>query len=108
MGAERAIMIVLFWLPMFLRDGTLVSPKELGNSSTEMLTVGRNVEVKVVSVKASVDPKATAAERAIVIVLFWLPMFLRDTTLVSPKDILLNLGKLTALITCPQRLHFAL
>ena len=50
-----------------------------------MLTVGSNVEVKVVSVKASVDPKATAAERAIMIVLFWLPMFLRDTTLVSPK-----------------------
>ena len=36
--------------------------------------------------KASVDPKATAAERAIMIVLFWLPMlFLRDATLVSPK-----------------------
>ena len=51
-----------------------------------MLTVGTNVEEKVVSVKASVDPKATAAERAIMIVLFWLPMlFLRDTTLVSPK-----------------------
>ena len=50
-----------------------------------MLTVGIHVEKKVVSVKASVDPKATAAERAIMIVLFWLPMFLRDTTLVSPK-----------------------
>jgi len=60
--------------------------QEFGNSSTEMLTVGSNVEVKVVSVKASVDPKATAAEWAIMIVLFWLQMFLRDTTLVSPKD----------------------
>ena len=50
-----------------------------------MLTVGIHVEKKVVSVKASVDPKATAAERAIMIVLFWLPMFLRDATLVSPK-----------------------
>ena len=50
-----------------------------------MLTVGIHVEKKVVSVKASVDPKATAAERAIMIVLSWLPMFLRDATLVSPK-----------------------
>ena len=41
-----------------------------------MLTVGTNVEEEVVSVKASVDTKATAAERAIMIVLFWLPMFL--------------------------------
>ena len=50
-----------------------------------MLTVTTHVEAKVVSVKASVDPKATAAERAMTIVLFWLAMFLRDTTLVSPK-----------------------
>ena len=50
-----------------------------------MLTVGIHVEKKVVSVKASVDPKATAAERAIMIVLSWLPMFLRDATLVSSK-----------------------
>ena len=47
-----------------------------------ILTVGAHVERKAVSVKASVDPKATAAERAMTIVLFWLEMFLRDTTLV--------------------------
>ena len=41
-----------------------------------------HVGAKAVSVKASVDPKATAAERAMTIVLFWLEMFLRYTTLV--------------------------
>ena len=47
-----------------------------------MLTVGTHVEAKAVSVRISVDTKATAAERATTIVLFWLPMFLRYTTLV--------------------------
>ena len=43
------------------------------------------MEAKVVSVRTSVDPKATAAGRAMPIVLFWLPMFLRHVTVVSAK-----------------------
>ena len=50
-----------------------------------MQTVFPHVEAKVVSVKASVDPKATAAERAMTIVLFWLAMSLRYTTLAFTK-----------------------
>ena len=50
-----------------------------------MMTVGDHVEAKAVFVRTSVDPKATAAERAMTIVLFWLAMFLRYTTLVSAK-----------------------
>ena len=50
-----------------------------------MLTVMDHVEAKAVSVRTSVDPKATAAERAMTIVLFWLEMFLRYTTLVFTK-----------------------
>ena len=50
-----------------------------------MLIVGDHVEAKAVSVKTSVDPKATAAERAMTIVLFRLAMSLRYTTLVFTK-----------------------
>ena len=35
-----------------------------------MMTVGDHVEAKAVFVRTSVDPKATAAERAMTIVLF--------------------------------------
>ena len=47
-----------------------------------MPAVMDHVEARVVSVRISVETKATAAERAMTIVLFWLPMFLRYTTLV--------------------------
>ena len=50
-----------------------------------MLTVMDHVGAKAVSVRTSVDPKATAAERAMTIVLFWLAMFLRYITLVFTK-----------------------
>ena len=58
-----------------------------------MLTVMDHVGAKAVSVKTSVDPKATAAERASTIVLFSLPMFLRYTTLVSAKVGIMRTGK---------------
>ena len=58
-----------------------------------MLTVGTHVEAKAVSVKTSVDPKATAAERAMTTVLFRLAMFLRHTTLVSAKVGTMRTGK---------------
>ena len=58
-----------------------------------MLTVLNPVEAKAVSVRTSVDPKATAAERASTIVLFSLPMFLRYTTLVSAKVGIMRTGK---------------
>ena len=51
------------------------------------------VEARVVSVRTSVDPKATAAERAMTIVLFRLAMFLRYTTLVSAKVGIMRTGK---------------
>ena len=50
-----------------------------------MLTVMDHVGAKAVSVRTSVDPKATAAERAMTIVLFRLAMSLRYTTLVFTK-----------------------
>lgn len=57
--------------------------EELGCRSAK-LTVGIHVEEKVVSVSTSVDTKATAAERALTIVLFWLLNgLLRYATLVS-------------------------
>ena len=58
--------------------------QEFGSSST-MPAVMDHVEARVVSVRTSVDPKATAAERAMTIVLFWLAMFLPYITLVSTK-----------------------
>ena len=58
-----------------------------------MLTVLNRVEAKAVPVRTSVDPKATAAERASTIVLFSLPMFLRYTTLVSAKVGTMRTGK---------------
>ena len=58
-----------------------------------MLTVLNPVEAKAVSVRTSVDPKATAAERASTIVLFSLPMFLRYTTLASAKVGIMRTGK---------------
>ena len=58
-----------------------------------MLTVMDHVGAKAVSVRTSVDPKATAAERASTIVLFSLPMFLRYTTLVSAKVGIMRTGK---------------
>ena len=58
-----------------------------------MLTVGTHVEAKAVSVRISVDPRATAAERALTIVPFWLAMFLRYATLVSTKVGIMRTGK---------------
>ena len=66
--------------------------QEFGNSST-MMAVGDHVEAKVVSVRTSVDPKATAAERALTIVPFWLAMFLRYTTVVSIKVGIMRTGR---------------
>ena len=58
-----------------------------------MLTVGTHVEAKAVSVRTSVDPKATAAERTMTIVPFRLAMFLRYATLVSNKVGIMGTGK---------------
>ena len=58
-----------------------------------MLTVMDHVGAKAVSVRTSVDPKATAAERALTIVPFWLAMFLRYTTVVSTKVGIMRTGR---------------
>ena len=78
-------MIFMLFIQAFLEDrSSHLEVQKFGSSSTTR-TVGTNVEKKVVSVRTSVDPKATAAERAMTIVLFWLAMFLRYITLVFTK-----------------------
>ena len=79
-------MIFMLFIQAVLEDrSSHLEVQKFGSSSTTR-TVGTNVEAKVVSVRTSVDPKATAAERAMPIVLFWLPMFLRHhITVVSTK-----------------------
>ena len=64
-------MIFMLFIQAFLEDrSSHLEVQKFGSSSTTR-TVGTNVEKKVVSVRTSVDPKATAAERVLMIVLSW-------------------------------------